>query len=181
MLVPHSTETGSSENEHSTRPRLETEPARGEDSKKVPAREEERVSLDGPDPKHDSVGPSSDLVGRFSFRAPVSEELPVGAFGVNLGAGPPFVRTVVPLPEVVLDRRYGTEARELARSGRALEGTRQHRRELHPVEPCFEPGCFGFTLGRQREVGHARVLARDGPGRLTVPREVYNRQSIAHD
>src|SRR5262245_24479174 len=119
MLVPHSTETGSAENEHSTRPRLETEPARGEHSKKVPAREEERVSLDCPDPKHDSVGPSSDLVGRLSFRATVSEKLPGGAFSVNLGAGPPFVRTVVPLPEIGLDRRYRAEARQLARCDRA--------------------------------------------------------------
>src|SRR5262245_19575987 len=97
MLVPHGAETGRAEDEEPARPRLETEPARGEHSKKVPAGEQQRVSLDGPDPEHDSIGASADLVGRLSCRAAVAKQLPVRALGMNLGAGPPFVRAVVPL------------------------------------------------------------------------------------
>src|SRR5262249_36656043 len=97
MLVPHGAETGRAEDEEPARPRLETEPARGEHSKKVPAREEQRVSLDDPDPEHHSVGTSADLIGRLPVRAALAEQLPVRALGVNLGAGPPFVRAVVPL------------------------------------------------------------------------------------
>src|SRR5262249_26614311 len=97
MLVPHGAETGRAEDEKPARPRRETEPARGEHSKKVPAGEEQRVALHGPDPEHHSVGASADLVGRLPVRAAVAEQLPVRALGLNLGAGPPFVGAVAPL------------------------------------------------------------------------------------
>src|SRR5262250_1299360 len=181
MLVAHRTEAGRPEDEQPARARLEPEPARREHPKKVSAREEQGVPLDRPDPQYHAVGPSADLRGRLPFRAAVAEQLPVGTLRVNLGAGPAFVRAVVPLPEVGLDLRRGTEARQLARSDRPLQRAREDRGELHALEPLSQSDGFGFSLRGERQVGHARVLMRDGPGRLPVPRKVHNRKCVAHD
>src|SRR6266540_7570192 len=96
MLVPHRTETSRAEQEVPARPRVEPEPARGEHSEKMPARKEQHVASDCPHPAYHSVGPRSDLVRRLPFRAAVAEQLPVGAFGEDVGAGATFIRAVVP-------------------------------------------------------------------------------------
>src|SRR5262245_58698051 len=138
MLVPHRTEAGRPEDEQGARPGLEPEPTRREDPKEVPAREEQDVSLDRPDPKYNAVGASSDVGGGLSIRAAVAEQLPVGTLGVNLGGSATFVRAVVPLPEVGLDLRRGAEARQLARPDRPLQRAREYRGELDSLEPLFQ-------------------------------------------
>src|SRR2546427_13245798 len=79
MFVPHRAETGRSEQEVPARSRGEPEPARGEHSEKVPAREEQGVPFDCPHPADHPVGPRSYLVRRLPSRAAVTEQLPVRA------------------------------------------------------------------------------------------------------
>src|SRR5262249_15470466 len=86
-----------------------------------------------------------------------------------------------PFHEVGIDFRHRAEASELARSNHPLQGAGEHRGELRSLEPLSEPGGFGFTFRRQREIGQSRVLVRDGPGRLPVPGQVYDRKRVAHD
>src|SRR5213076_127584 len=113
MFVPHRTETGRSEQEVPARPRVEPEPARGEHSEKVSAREEQGVPVDCPNPAYHPVGPRSDLVRRLPSRAAVAEQPPVGALGADVGAGATFIRAVVPFEEMRLDFRRGAEASQL--------------------------------------------------------------------
>src|SRR5262249_30933325 len=69
MFVPHRTEAGRAEHEIPARSRRQPEPARGEHSKKVPARKEQAVPIDGPHSLYHTVGPSTDLVGGLACRA----------------------------------------------------------------------------------------------------------------
>src|SRR5262249_32460132 len=169
MFVPRRTEAGRAEEEVPARPRLEPEPARSEYAEEVPAREQQHVAIDGADSAYHTVGPRSDLVRRLPSRAAVAEQLPVRALGVDLRAGTTFIGAVVPFHEVGIDFRHRAEASELARSNHPLQGAGEHRGELRSLEPLSEPGGFGFTFRRQREIGQSRVLVRDGPGRLPVP------------
>src|SRR5437867_2855272 len=100
---------------------------------------------------------------------------------VDVGARATFVRAVVPFHEVGLDFRERGEAGELARSDRPPERAREHCGGPQSLEPLSEPDGLGFALRGQREVGHARVLTRDGPGRLTVPCQVHDRKRVAHE
>src|SRR5439155_25823917 len=142
-------------------------------------REEQHVPSDCPHPAYHPVGPRSDLVRRLPSRTAVAEQLPVGALGANVGARATLVRAVVPFQEVGLDFRRRAEASQLARSDRPLQGAREHRGERQSLEPLSEPDGLGFALRGQRQVGRSRVLTRDGPGRLTVPRQVYDRKRVA--
>src|SRR5262249_33114123 len=118
MLVPHRTEAGRAQEEIPARRRLEPEPARGEHSEEVSAREEKHVALDGPHPPDHAVGSRPDLIRRLASRAAVAEQLPVATLRVDLGAGTTFIGAVVPFREVGLDFRGGPEARELTRPHR---------------------------------------------------------------
>src|SRR2546425_6261126 len=138
------------------------------------------VSFDVSHPAYDPVGARADLVWRLSSRAAVAKQPPVRALGVDVGAGATFIRAVVPLDEIALDLRRGAEASQLARPDRPLQGTGEHRGEGQSLQPLSEPESLGFAVPGQWHVGQARVLTRDGPGRLTVPRQIREGKRVAH-
>ena len=72
------------------------------------------------------------------------------------------------------------KARELTRPTRTLERAREHSRERHPTQPFPEPMRVAFATLRQRDIGEPGMPARDGPGRLTVPREIRDGKRDAH-
>src|SRR5262249_35024930 len=57
-----------------------------------------------------------------------------------------------------------------------LQRAREDRREAEPPEPLSEPSRLRLALRVQRNVGYTRVLARDGPCRPAVPRQVNDRE-----
>src|SRR5262245_10801269 len=103
VFVPHHAQAGCSEHEEPAGSRLEPEPARGKYSKKMTAREEQRVAGDFAYAAYHAVGSSPDLVRRLSSRAAITEEVPVRTLAMDLGTGTAFVCAVVPLHEVGLD------------------------------------------------------------------------------
>jgi hypothetical protein len=180
VLVPHRAEAGRAQQKVPARPRFEAEPARGKHSEKVPARKEQHVAVHCPHPASHPVGPRPDLVRQLPSRAAVAEQLPVRALGTDVGAGETFVRAVVPFEQVRLDLSRGGEAGQLARPDRPLQGAREHPGERQALEPLSELARLDFALRGQRQVGHARVLVRNGPGGLAVPRQVHDRKRVAH-
>src|SRR2546422_5440027 len=136
--------------------------------------------LDVPPPGYVPAGARADRVWGPSPGAPVGNQPPVRALGVDIGAGPTFIRAVVPLDEIGLDLRRGAEASQLARPDRPLQGTGEHRGEGQSLQPLSEPESLGFAVPGQWHVGQARVLTRDGPGRLTVPRQIREGKRAAH-
>src|SRR2546425_6909199 len=73
VLIPHDTQAGRSEQEVPARPRVEPQPARGEHSEKVAAREEQGVSIDVSHAAYDPIGARADLVRRLSPSAAVAK------------------------------------------------------------------------------------------------------------
>src|SRR5262245_21164451 len=159
---------------------LEPEPAGRERAQEVPAREEQHVARERADALHDAVGAGPDLRRRLAAGAAVDEDQPIGPLGVDLGAGAPLVAAVVPLDQIGIDLGLGPEARQLAGARRAHERAREHLDEGHPAQPLAEAAGVALAALGQRKVGAARVLSRDGPGRLAVSREMGDRKRLAH-
>src|SRR5215813_3298774 len=160
---------------------LQPEPARPEHAEDVAAREDQHVSIDGTHLRHHSVGAGPDLRGGLAAGAAVAEEVPVRALGVDVLARAPFVAPVVPLEEIRVDLGQIAEAGSLAGVGRALERAGEDPSEVASLETTAQR--VGLALARlgQRQIGQARVLAGQGPGRFTVPGKIENRQPFAHD
>src|SRR5215470_9002897 len=138
---------------------LQPEPARTEHAQDVAAREDQHVSVDGAHLRHYSVGPRPDLRGRLAVGAPVAEEVPVGALGVDVLARAALVAPVVPLEAVGIDLRDVSEARALAGVGGPLQRAREDAAEALPLEAPPEGIGLMQPCLRQRQVGQARVLA----------------------
>src|SRR6185436_3818600 len=114
MFIAQGAEAGRSEQEVSTAPWFESEPASGEHPQEMPAREQKHVPLDLPHSVHNPVGPDADLIRRFPFRTAVVKQLPVRALHMDLGGAAPLVLAVVPFEEVAIDFGDGLEAGQLA-------------------------------------------------------------------
>src|SRR5215470_12612911 len=136
---------------------LQPEPARTEHAQDVAAREDQHVSVDGAHLRHYSVGAGPDLRGGLAARATVAEEVPVRALGQIAEAGP------------------------LAGVGRALERAGEDPSEVASLETTAQRVGLALTCLGQWQIGQARVLAGEGPGRLTVPGEIEDGKSFAHD
>ena len=67
------------------------------------AREEQHVALDRAHAAHHVIGAGAHLIRRFPTGAAVAENLPVGAFGVDFGAGATFVVAVVTFDQIAID------------------------------------------------------------------------------
>src|SRR3984893_945494 len=80
--------------------RFESEPAGGEHSQEMSARKNQYVAFDGAYPTDDTIGPGANLLRRFSVRATVAEQLPVGSYRMNLRSSNAFIIAVVPLDEI---------------------------------------------------------------------------------
>src|SRR5215467_3475246 len=159
---------------------LQPEPARPEHAEDVAAREDQHVAVDGAHLRHHAVGPGPDLRGRLAVGAAVAEEVPVRALGVDVLARAPFVAPVVPLEQICIDLGQIAEAGPLAGVGRALKRAGEDPGELASLEATAQRVGLALACLGQGQVGQARVLAGQSPGRLTVPGKIEDGKSFAH-
>src|SRR5215467_3079624 len=160
---------------------LQPEPARAEHAEDVAAREDQHVSVDGAHLCHHSVSAGPDLRGGLAAGAAVAEEVPVRALGVDVLAGAALVAPVVPLEQIRVDLGQIAEAGPLAGVGRALKRAGEDPGELASLETTAQRVGLALTCLGQGQIGQARVLAGQGPGRLTVPSKIQDGESFAHD
>src|SRR5262249_6283581 len=124
---------------------------------------------------------SPDLRGGLAAGAAVAEEVPIRALGVDVLARAALVAPVVPLEQIRVDLGQIAEAGPLAGVGRALERAGEDPGELASLEATAQRiGRARAGLG-QGQIGQAGVLAGQGPGRPTVPGEIEDGKSFAHD
>ena len=71
------------------------------------------------------------------------------------------------------------EPGQLTRPGRTLQGAGENLRERPAPQPGPEPARGVLAALGQRNVGEPRVLPREAPRRLAVPREIHDRQRDA--
>src|ERR1700751_5791356 len=143
------------------------------------ARKNQHVAFDGAHAMDNAIRPRADLFRKFSVRAAVTEQIPVGSFCTNLYGADTFVITVIPFDQIAIDFGYRAKACQFAGSHGALQWTRPHLRENQSGQPFSKTrGVALATLG-QRQVGNPRVLARYAPGGLAVARQI-NGKNCAH-
>src|SRR5690349_3026670 len=81
VLIAQSAQTGRAQHEKLAVDRdVDAQPARGEDARHMPAREEQNVSQSAADPLHDPVCARTDLLWRLAARTAVAEEFPPRTF-----------------------------------------------------------------------------------------------------
>jgi hypothetical protein len=103
VLVAHSAQAGSAQQEVPATRYVETEPASGENPQEMAARKHQHFAFDRAHPIHDAVGPRPDLARRLSSGAAVTEELTVRALCMDLGRATALILAVVPLDQVGID------------------------------------------------------------------------------
>jgi hypothetical protein len=138
---------------------LEPEPAGGEHAQEMPTRKKENIALNRAQPTHHAVGPGPDLIRRFSSRAAVAEQLPIGAILENLDRTATLILAVVPFQQIVIDRGLGSETSQLAGPGGALQGTGEDLRQPQSLQPLPETAGVALTTFGKRQVGQSRMLA----------------------
>src|SRR6266550_7584972 len=91
---------------------------------------------------------------------------------MNVGGAQAFVVAVIPFHQVGIDGDAVAESCELTRAAGALERTGEDGGEGERLEANSEATCILFAPGREREIGPAGVLAREGPVGFAVAGEI---------
>jgi hypothetical protein len=101
--------------------RLKADPTRSQHPNEMSAGKKQHISFNGAHAAHYSVCPCAYLSGRFSSRATMDEQLPVGAFGQDVHCASALVCAVVPFHQVGIHIGHRSEASEFTSSPRALQ------------------------------------------------------------
>src|SRR5580765_1770618 len=180
MFVPKDTYAGRVQNHKLPEGRLEPKPADSQHSQNMPARKNQHIALDPTHATRDTLGPRSNLLRRFSIRAAVMEQLPVGVLRTNLRGSQTFELAVVPFDQIVIHFGDGSEAGEFAGASRTLQRTGENLCKSQSGQPFAKPASVAFPTLGQRHIGQSRVLSRETPGGLAVPRQINRRKRFVH-
>src|SRR5205823_4426830 len=154
----------------------QAQPARREHAQEVGAREEQHVLIVSPHPEDHTISAGADVLDALSARTAIAEELPVRTLLAYLRRAQAFVLAIVPLDQVGIDHGHAAKAGQLAGAGRALQGARPDMVEVLTLEALAEAAGVFFAARRQWQVGQARVLPGEAPGRLAVASQVDRRK-----
>ena len=180
VLVAKRAQTSSAQQEIFARLRFEPKPTSGQDPEKVSARKNQNIPLRRAHALNHTVSSCANLAGRFTSRATIAEDLPVGALGVDLRGPETLVFAIIPFHKIVVDLRLAAEAGQFAGPSRALQRTCEYARELTSPKLFPDLTCGALAMVGEREIGQPGVLARESPCSLTVSCEVNDRQRFTH-
>src|SRR5215471_16622511 len=141
VLVAELAQARCPQEEASSRPGREAEPARRQDPEEMSAREEQDVAVDGTHSVYHAVGPHCYRVRRLTVGTAVAKKVPLPPVAVDVGAGPSFVAAVVPFDEIGIALGTWAEAGEFAGPGRALQRAGEDLREHRARESLGKPAC----------------------------------------
>src|SRR5438093_13678416 len=99
---------------------------------------------------------------------------------MNLRRSETFIFAIVPFDQVAIDFGCVSEASHFAGASGALQGTREDLREHSFSQPSPKPAGVAFATLGQRQIGQFRMLAREAPGGLAMPRQIKRRKNFAH-
>src|SRR5262249_17465082 len=146
----------------------------------MPAGEGKHVAADGPQAGDHAVGPRAHVRHVLAARAAVAEQIPVRPLLADLRGRFPLVVAVVPPDEVRVRRGRGAQPGPPTRAPGTLQGAGENGGERPAFEALAESAGVLLAAFGQRDVGQTGVLARDGPGRLAVARQVDHGQRWTH-
>jgi len=91
---------------------------------------------------------------------------------MDFDGSPPFVITIIPFDQVTVRFGRGSKSGEFTRSGGALQGAAKDLRKADSPKTFPQKPSVAFASFGQRQIGEARVLAGNAPGRLAMSGEV---------
>jgi hypothetical protein len=141
----------------------EADPAGADHAQDVAVREERGVAAVLERPGDGPVGALAGLLGRLALGGTVLPQPPAGTALADLVGRQPLVGAVVVLAQVGVELRAVAEAGQLGGLARAAQRAAEHDPELVAGEPVAQQPGDPAALGREREVGDARVPARHAP------------------
>jgi hypothetical protein len=97
-----------------------------------------------------AVGSRTDLSGRFSPRAPITKEEPLGPLGVDLDAAAALILTVVQLKQVRFNLGKPSKTSQFASPNRALQPAGQSFCKSKPSQPVPEAASVALAALGQR-------------------------------
>ncbi len=147
-------------------------PARAEDAPELAMGEERDSPVELTRPGEKSIGAVGGLLGHFSRRATVPENVPAGAPLANILRAPSFVIAIIPFGELRFDFRFLVESNQRTGFSGALAGAAQHPGERNATQTLSQLLGLGFAVCGQRNVGASGVLMGERPGRFTVPDKI---------
>src|SRR5436309_3768822 len=180
VFVAQRTHARRAEHEVSTERGIEAEPASSKYSEKMRARKDQHITLDSAHAFHHAVCPRANLVRRFSSGAAIAKQLPIRALPVDVSGNATLILAIVPFEQVPVDFSRSSKASQLAGPGGTLQGAGQHLGESHSTQPFLQPAGIALATFGERQVGQARVLARERPGGFPVSSQVNDRQHFVH-
>jgi len=149
--------------------RCRTRPAGSQHAEKMPVAEDERVAGDGSHSRNHAIGAGANCQCVLAARDRTVPHRPTRVASSDLGGGATLVFAVVPLDEVVDDRRDIDEPGESRRLERAPAWAREDLGERPRVERSTQTSRGLATGRREVDVGSRGVSSRTGPIRLAVP------------
>src|SRR5437870_656727 len=180
VFVAQRTHARRAEHEVSTERGIEAEPASSKYSEKMRARKDQHITLDSAHAFHHAVCPRADLVRRFSSGAAIAKQLPVRALPVDVSGKATLILAIVPFEQVTVDFSHCSKAGQLAGSSGTLQRAGKYLGESHSTQPFLKPAGIALATFCERQVGKARVLARERPRGFPVPGQVNDRKHFAH-
>src|SRR5208283_287681 len=129
VVVGQNAQSARIEQEMLSGARWKPDPPRHEDAEDVSVRKQSDIPVNSADPGDDSIHPGADLLRRFTARATVAENQPVGRLLVDLLGREPLVFAVVPFGELGIDDGCVAETRQLTGLTRAPHWTDENARE----------------------------------------------------
>ena len=149
----------------------QVEPAGGQDPQEMAVREDQDIAVRGADPGEHAVGPCADLFDGLAVRPRPGPDRPARVVVADVRGQATLECAVVPFPQVRVDDRGLTEARQLCRFRRARHRAGEDEPEGGAGQPPAEgERLFATGLG-QRDVGAAGVTAKTRPFGLAVADE----------
>jgi hypothetical protein len=136
----------------------ESNPSRGDDAPKLTVRKEGDFSIKLSKVRYEPVGTIGDLSRRFTPRATIAEDVPVGAALADVLRAPTFVITIVPFGEVWFDFSALTQSNQSASHLCPLTWAAEHMDEFCAAQSFSKLARFLFAMFGQRNVCATGVL-----------------------
>ena len=157
-IVAENTEGRGTENEMRSFHYRQSNPSRGEDAAKLPVREKRNLSVQLSKICYEPVGTVGDLSRRFTPRATIAEDIPVGVVLADVHCAPTFVITIVPFGEVWFDFSALTQSNQSASHLCPLTWAAEHMDEFCAAQSFSKLARFLFAMFGQRNVCATGVL-----------------------
>jgi len=151
---------------------FKSDPSRCQNTTNVAVCKHGYVSIALNETSHKSIGSHANIRGRFTVWASVTEEIPVRTKDRHICMRFPFVITIIPFGQVVIDHQALRQSGESGCLLCAKQRAAINLIERNRLNAFTQLPSFFFAVFSQGDIGSASVLPRQRPSGFTVPHQI---------